>query len=174
MPQTMLALLALIIATLFAVQQQRQALHAQAKVVRNSLALHATGVVEDVLGGVGAVAFDEATTGNNEADAAGELTAPGYLGSEGGQPNDIDDFHAMVGIEDYRIIQRKDPDAGLVTDTLWFDVAIEVSYADAEGHPMTTQTKYKKATAYVYSLDIPYPDTVKLSRLYACGSKCTW
>ncbi len=174
MPQTILALLAMMLATLFAMQQQRQALHARAQVVRNSIALHATGVLENRLGEIGAMAFDEATTAGEGANSVGELEPIGDFGSEEGQPDDIDDFHQMPGIKDSLVIHRRGPGGGLVAQKLWFKVEIDVTYTDEEGHPVGGPTEYKEATVRVYSLDIPRPDTAELSRLYACGSKCTW
>ena len=173
MPQTLLAFLAMMIAMLFSLNQQRGALHTQRTMIRNELAMQSTGVVEDVLGEIGALAFDEQLKKeNDEADDASDLTLPGALGRED-KTDDLDDFHEEENIRRYRTMQREVGGA-FVTDTLWFAVAVDVTYADEKGAAQTSQTKFKKATVQVSSLTISDPATVKLSRLYACGSKCAW
>lgn len=180
MPQTLLALLALAVATLFATQHQRYAVSSHLNTVRGELAVQSTAVAEDVLNMIGSMAFDEATAA---ADAPpltspSQLTGPADFGPGEGQPDDIDDFHGSVADEyKVRTLQRVDPETGqITTSTLHFEVSVAVTYAseiDLET-PQTAKSKVKKAVVTVYSKDIGRPDTVRLARSFVCGSKCDW
>lgn len=180
MPQTLLALLALSVATLFATQQQRYVVNSHLNKVRGELAVQSTAVAEDVLNMIGSMAFDEATV-DPDAPAltsSSQLTAIADFGSGEGQPNDIDDFHGSIADEyKTRSIQRVDPETGtVVTSTLNFEVDVAISYANEHDldAPQAAKSKVKKVVVTVYSTDISRPDTVQLARSFVCGSKCDW
>ena len=180
MPQTLLALLALAVATLFATQQQRYAVNSQLNKVRGELAVQSTAVAEDVLNMIGSMAFDEATADQDAAPLTSsyQLTRTDDFGPGEGQPNDIDDFHESIA-DEYKVrsIQRVDPETGAVTVTpLYFEVDVRITYADEEDldTSQSAKSKVKKAVVTVYSTDISNPDTVQLARSFVCGSKCDW
>ena len=62
MPQTLLALLALVLASLLVFNQQRLATQAQTRMVTDEMELAASGLVSDVMEFAEARSFDEATT----------------------------------------------------------------------------------------------------------------
>ena len=165
MPQTMLSILALMLATMFAVQQQRHTAYTQLSMIRGEISTQSTGVAVDRLEEIGSMAFDEATVGGNSVASAALLTsgAPFSADSPG---NDIDDFNG-VAVDTFRI-------AGM--DTLRFRVQSRVRYANPNdvGQEVGGPTKVKKATVRVYSLDIVAPDTITLSQSYSCGRRCNW
>lgn len=163
MPQTILAVLALMMATTFALQQQRSILHTRAKLIRNEIAVQSTGVAETVLSEIGTRAFDQATAGDSSLTSPSQLTPMPFTGSS-----------VRMAIEDYdgQLLQRKRIFRG---DTLHFNVHIEIFYVqDDQVTPATGQTKNKRAALTVYSTDITRPDTVHMSRAYTCYTKCAW
>lgn len=165
MTQTMLAILAITLATLFAMQQHRNVAHMQMKMIRDDIGVQATGVAVDRLDEIGAKAFDQNTIGDEKADHPDSLTAgPPFAVDQ--QSNDIDDFH-NVAADTFRVHG---------TDTLFFRIESYVTYAldNEPGTPTTGPTKVKKVSVKAYSLDIPGPDTIRLSQSFACGSRCTW
>lgn len=162
MSQTLLAILALMLATMFAVQQQRHTGFTRLSMIRAEISTQSTGVAVDRLEEIGSMAFDEATVGGTAVSLANLTAGPPFQLDAPG--NDIDDFHG-VSVDTFRV-------AGL--DTLRFRVQSVVAYADPEdvGKVVTGPTSMKKATVKVYSLDIAAPDTITLSQSYACGSWC--
>lgn len=162
MPQTILAILALMLATLFAHQQQRGYVRTQMNMVRNELALQGTGVAEEVLGEIGGTAFDEATIDGTAEE--GELTDLSDFGPEANP--DIDDFHGQT-------LERTRTFRG---NTLRFEVQVEVTYVDEDDleTESLSETKAKRATVTVYSKDIGQPVRIRVSRSYTCRSECNW
>lgn len=165
MTQTMLAMLALMLATLFAVQQQRQTAQVRMGMIRSEYGTQSTGVAVDRLEEIGSMAFDEATVGDETLLTVDSLTAgpPFSLDAPG---TDIDDFHEIT-VDTFRV-------AG--GHKLNFRMHSVVRYASETNFEMevTGPTKVKKATVKVYSLDIANPDTITISQAYACGSRCNW
>lgn len=166
MPQTILAILAMVVATLFAHHQQRSYVHTQLNAIRNEVALQGTGVAEDVLGEIGAMAFDRETeklSSGQKLSSPYELTSPPF---EARQPKAIEDFHDQT-LNRQRVFRG---------ETLHFKVEVEVAYVDAGDMEteQTSQTKAKKATATVYNTDIKQPVKIRVARSYTCGSKCDW
>ena len=165
MSQTMLGILALMLATMFAVQQQRHAAHTRMGMIRTEIGTQSTGVAVDRLEEIGSKAFDEATIGNVSYTTSDSLTAVSAFKLDA-PGNDIDDFHGVT-IDTFRVA---------TSDTLWFRVQSTISYA-SETSPdqvVSGPTKVKKATVKVYNLTVPAPDTITLSQSYACGSRCNW
>lgn len=166
MPQTILAILAMVVATLFAHQQQRNYLHTQIKAMRNEVALQGTAVAEDVLGEIGAMAYDRETAKLSDGQ---KLNSPYELTSlpfEAQDPLAIEDFHDQT-LDRQRVFRG---------NTLHFKVEVDVAYVDPVDMEteQTSQTKAKKATATVYNTDIKQPVKIRVSRSYTCGSKCDW
>lgn len=165
MSQTMLAILALMLATLFAVQQQRQTAEIRFGMIRSEISTQTTGVAVDRLEEIGSMAFDESVVGDETLASLASLTAgPPYAADAPG--NDLDDFHAVT-VDTFRV-------AG--TQKLNFRMTSTVRYASESDFQQEVggPTKVKKVTVKVYSLDIPNPDTVRLSQSYVCGSRCNW
>lgn len=168
MPQTLLAIAAMMVATLFAYQQQQNVIQTRMQMMRNEVETGATGVAVDRLEEIRIMAYDEATKGETKISSPGSLTpAPDFkLDSPA---DDIDDF-------DDSYVKRFREYAG---DTLWYGVQSVVRYAD-ESNPDDTMpathppTKFKKATVRVYSLTMAKTDTITISQSFSCGSKCDW
>lgn len=165
MSQTMLALLALMLASLFAVQQQRQTAEMRLAMIRSEVSTQSTGVAVDRLEEIGSMSFDEATIGNETLSAVDSLTAGPPFGSDA-PGNDIDDFDGVT-VDTFRV-------AG--TQQLNFRMTSRVRYASEASFEteVASRTKVKKVTVKVFNLDIPNPDTVTISQSYVCGSRCNW
>ena len=169
MPQTLLAIAAMMLATFFAFQQQRSVMQTRLDMIRNEFETAATGVAVDRLEEIGVMAYDDVTKGGDEVGSATLLTsAPTFL-NDAPPIDDIDDFDNSV-IQSYRVF------AG---DTMWFGVQADVQYAneaqtDQPVGDTVTRTKYKMVTVTVYSLSYANVDTIRLSQTFSCGSKCAW
>lgn len=161
----MLAIMAMMLTTLFALQQHRHVVQTQLNMVRTEVSTQATGVATDRLEEVGSRAFDEQTKGGTAVTAAASLTA--LANFTGDAPNDdIDDFHGAS------VTRLRMGDA----DTLRYQVQTVVGYANAANLDQVSliPTKFKKVTVRVWSLDLALSDTITLSQTYACGSLCNW
>ncbi|SRR5690554_4512563 len=169
MPQTMLALLAVMIAALFSLNQQRGIMQTRLQMMRNEVATSGTGVAVDRLEEIRSMAFDEATKSEQKISSPAALTSKLTFTDDAPPIDDVDDFDGSY-VERFRV---------WMSDTLWFGVETSVVYA-LEAQPDTpvadafTRTKFKKATVKVYSLDIPNVDTITISQSFSCGSKCEW
>lgn len=167
MPQTLLALAAMMMATLFALNQQRGIMQTRMTMMRNEVATAATGVAVDRLEEIRVMAFDEATR-ENAITSPLSLTHPTGFTSDD-PADDIDDFDGTV-VDRFRV---------WMADTLWYRVETNVVYA-LESNPDTpvsnvnTRTKFKKATVRVYSTTVANTDTITISQSFACGSRCDW
>ena len=173
MPQTMLAVLSMVVTTIFAFNQHRNVLSTRLNMVREDMAIRSTGVAVDILEEIGSMSFDEATRDKIVASSS-ELTtlySPGDLGQdqtsvESGGTNDIDDFNGAI-LDRYRELKGQN---------IGFRAESVVSYVDPSDNTteVTYPTKLKKVMIKVYSTTIARPDTIYLSQLYACGSRCSW
>lgn len=169
MPQTLLAIAAMMVATLFAFQQQRNVMETRMQMVRSEVVTNATGVAVDRLEEIGVMAFDDATKGEDKIFATSSLTSMLTFTDDAPPVDDVDDFDGSI-VERFRVYGA---------DTLWYGVETRVRYAseaqpDAEIVDPSQRTKMKKATVTVYSLNIPNIDTIRISQSYTCGSKCDW
>lgn len=168
MPQTLLALAAMMMATLFALNQQRGIMQTRMSMMENEVATAATGVAVDRLEEIRSMAFDDVVKGEDKAFSSSALTSKATFTDDAPPIDDIDDFDGAY-VERFRVWQ---------SDTLWFGVATVVRYADedAPDTPVSDpnqHTKFKKATVTVSSLSTP-ADTISISQSYSCGSKCDW
>jgi len=166
MPQTLLALFALVCATYYTSTRQRVIVDDQVRLIYNEVELIGASVAVDRLEEISSKEFDQATIGSPTLTAASQLTATASFGKEAGDNNDIDDFQNGVDT-----LLRK---AG--TATLRFRVQTTVAYG-AETSPetvSTASTKVKTVTATVRSLDVVVPSSVTLKRSFTCGSDCAW
>jgi hypothetical protein len=91
MPQTALALLALALATLFAFNQREATTRAQLNMIRNEIAVVATGVAAEAFDHISSKPFD----GKGAVVRLTQLTLTSNFGGGGGweEATDIDDFH---------------------------------------------------------------------------------
>lgn len=169
MPQTLLALVAMMMATLFALNQQRGIMQTRLTMVRNEVATAATGVAVDRLEEVRTMAFDEATKGEDKIFASSDLTSKPTFTDDAPPIDDVDDFDASY-VQRFRV---------WTSDTLWYGVETSIVYA-TESQPdepvadPNERTKFKKATVKVYSLNVENVDTITISQSFSCGSKCAW
>lgn len=169
MPQTLLALAAMMMATLFALNQQRGMMQTRMSMMRNEVETAATGVAVDRLEEVRAMSFDEATKGEDKVFSSSALTSKPTFTDDAPPIDDIDDFDESY-VERFRVWK---------SDTLWYGVETAIAYAleSAPDTPITDpaqRSKFKKATVKVYSLNVEHTDTISLSQSFSCGSKCAW
>lgn len=165
----MLALLAIMMAALFSLNQQRGIMQTRMNMMRNEVASAATGVAVDRLEEVRSMAFDEATKGEDKVLTSTALTSKATFTDDAPPIDDVDDFDGSY-VKRYRV---------WMGDTLWYGVETDVVYAletqpDTPVTDINTRTKFKKASVKVYSLDIAKVDTITLSQSFSCGSKCNW
>jgi len=168
MGQTLLAILAIMVATMFTFSQQHIMLKTRMQMIDSEISLQATSVAVDRLEEIGAMAYDETTKGGSEISSSSDLTLKADF-TDDAPIDDIDDFDG-ASITHFRLFGA---------DTLWFNVESEIFYASEsdlsqEIFNPSIRTKFKNAMVSVYSLDVSNPDTVRLSQSYGCGSNCNW
>lgn len=172
MPQTLLAILSMVLTTMFAVNQHRSVLTTQLGIVRQDLSLRTTSVATDIMDEISAMAFDEATKTDAVSDPNQLTVLPitgldEYVGDfqESGGADDLDDFN---GLE----IQRQRTQGA---HTLNFVVRPTVNYVTGGGDTVVDYvTKMKKVTLEVSSTDYSFADTIRVAQVFSCGSRCNW
>jgi hypothetical protein len=177
MPQTMLALLAMILASLLAFSQQRNAVSNYDDMVGNEAEMAATGAMMHVLELIGSRSFDERTTpeGINTAGSlplsANDFSQDGTFGGfDTGECNlqepfrtpecdDIDDLDGYVGTASALF------SSGLTMD---FDVEIAVSYVqDGDiSAPTTSRTRHKHVIVRASNRLLPH-GTIQVERVFS-------
>ena len=170
MTQTMFAIIALVIISLFVVHERRGALQVQNTMVHNAVAAIGNGVAVERMSQIRAMSYDQATR-QGFLSSAGQLT-PAYAFGPGQdvENDDIDDFHGATK-DIYRVVG---------TDTLTFRAESFVRYADEadpeEPAPNALPTKFKQVTVRVYNVGLPeaQADTVWLSQTVSCKNACNW
>ncbi len=168
MTQTMFAIVALIILSLFVYHERRTTIRAQGTMVRSAVATIGNGVAVERLSKIRTLSYDEATR-ETFVDSPAQLTLHYNFGPSQDSPNDdVDDFDGAV----------KDVHRVVNSDTLSFRVESYVRYAN-ESDPSqvstgTIPTKYKLVAVKVYSLDLPRPDTVRIAQTISCKNACNW
>lgn len=178
MGQSLYAIVAMMVVSLFAVHQQRNALRVQLNMIDSEVATVASGVAVERLEEIGALAFDQNTRGGTLVDSPGDLTPASEFGEGYDRPvDDLDDFNGSV-----KEILR--PLGGV--DTLRFDATTEVEYVRESDTSLASSvpTKYKRVKVTVtvkgagmdrlYSSDGLAQRTVTLSQLFSCKSACQW
>ena len=165
MQQTMLAILAMMLVGMYALNQNRRIAQMKMNMIQNEVATIATSVGMDRLEHIGTKRYDQATK-NGKITSFSQLTDSAF--PEDTQGDDIDDFHEASRIDTIMIGEN----------ALQFKVHTTVSYA-MESDPNkevtgTTKTKYKRARASVQSLTVPMPAPIIVYRSYACGDRCDW
>lgn len=165
----MLAILAMMIFSLFAVNQQEKVYAVQSTMVRQAVTAMLNGAAVERLDEIGSKSFDEATHDDTVCSLSSELSSDSDFGPghDFTSENDMDDFHLAADTL-YRTVG---------TDALGFVVASEVVYA-SELNPAVaassgTRTKYKLVTVTASSLTLPDLE-VSISRSFSCGSACQW
>ncbi len=170
MPQTMLAILAMMLFSLFAVEQQHKVYLAQQTMIRQTVVVMLNGASVERLEEIGSKGYDQTVVDNETLSSSAELSS---LDTEFGPGNDhtaeddLDDFHIAVDTL-YRAVGA---------DSLGFVVGSEVVYA-SEFDPEQpaapgTKTKFKLVTVTARSLTLPDLE-VQISRSFSCGSACQW
>lgn len=162
----------MVLTTMFAVNQHRSVLSTQLGMVRQDLSLRSTGVAADVLDEIGAMSFDEATKTEAVSDPDLLTSLPLQLGlgyedifQETGGADDLDDFNGLT-------LERVRTHGDV---TLSFKLKPTVNYVTSDGSTTVDYvTKYKKVTIEVIPQDYTFADTIRVSQVYACGSRCDW
>ena len=169
-PQTLLTLLGLLLASLLSVQQLRAGMDSD----RQTRAAEAQAAFADIalerLAALEALPFDNATV-SGSAESPADLTpvvGGGFYRPGGDAPgDDLDDDDGSTTTE---VRPLREGHVGVRAA-----VAVRVGYvSEADGlTPSATPTRYKRATVTVSSPDVDAPP-VSLTQLYSCGSPCTW
>lgn len=166
----MLAILAMMLFSLFAVQQQEKVYYTQSIMIRQAVTAMLNGAAVERLEEISSKGFDQATVDNETLIAASQLASDITdfgPGNDHTAEDDVDDFHTAVDTL-YRSIGA---------DSLGFMVSSQVDYA-ATTNPSQpassgTKTKYKLVTVTARSVELPNLE-VTISRSISCGSACQW
>jgi len=156
MSQTLLALVALMVAMQISMVQQRSVLNARLSMVSSEMETVATGAGLDILDYIGSKAFDAATATQTITDPANLTSLPFATGGLYTDALDIDDFN---GIQPY--VYSTD------VDGIDFVVQIEVNYVD-EGNlteSVLTPTFSKSVTVTLNQTSLEQP--VQLTRVFS-------
>lgn len=183
MPQTLLALLALVLASFLTFNQQRLTVRSQTNMVTDELELAAAGLASEVMAFIEGRSFDENSTPEKIAAAGGaipentsEFSSPNSFGYNGAcdflHPadtpacDDVDDLAGRgwtpVSIELARELVI-DPSTNLPypdsvrTRELDFDVRTDVFYVDTANSmtPASGPTRHKRVTMDIRSKFVP-------------------
>lgn len=138
MPQTLLALFALMLTSTFALQQSRHSLRVEMNMVQREAQVHARGVASEVFADIAGLAFDEATADAEGVVPVSALTpAPFDDGRAFADAEDVDDVHEMLPY----LVTRTVTQPNGTPIQLTFAVTASVAYAEiesgAEGEVMT-------------------------------------
>ena len=170
MPQTLLGLLGIVLASVLSLQQVRAGMDTKEKLRDSEVQALATSVAMGVLNGLESRPFDEGVK-DAFASSPAELTpmvGAGFFRPGGDTADDdLDDIH---GASETTVHVLRDGRTGLRLRT-----DAEVGYvSEADGVTVAaTPTRFKRVTVTVRSLDVSAP-TVSISQVYSCGSYCAW
>lgn len=162
MQQTLLSVVALLIATLLSFSQMRVSLQSQQQLVQEEMEQMALGMAQQTMGVIQARAFDAALLSGqgdsyaSESEFTADSTGFGISGDcklyEGGPGTNcvtIDDFHGTNGEVPFR----------LASDSVMFDVEVDVRYvcdnlepASASGSSCTAPTDGKEVVISVQDI----------------------
>ncbi len=165
MPQSLVAVIAMALASLVSFQQHRSVLQQRMNAIRGNLAVGATAVATDKLDEIGSKAFDESTV-------AGPITSITQLkpivgsGSLPAVMNDISDFHRLTQTETRR---TNDLESSYRVDTNVYYVS-EADGATKVGY----SSRLKMVTVTVVPEGIVRPDTIRVSEVLSCADSCRW
>jgi len=99
MPQTMLAVLAMMMFSLFAVQQQEKVYFAQNTMIRQAVSAMLNGAAVERLEEIGSKDYDQAIVDNETLTTSSQLASASTEfgpGNDHTSEDDIDDFHSAV------------------------------------------------------------------------------
>lgn len=187
MPQTLLALCGIVVATFLTLQSQRHRALSSEDVVQVEVTQMGAQVAMDVLNGFRALPFDEAAI-DEPVDKPASLHNHLPLSEESSER--FKTMHARrevakVGLSASATIATLDHADGrtfmversTVDGTVRFRVEAVVGYVESDGETISANpTKLKVATIRVTPIlqgGLSAPPLL-LSQLYACGSGCSW
>ena len=174
--QTFYAIIAMMLMSLFAVQQQRQALRVQMSMIDQEINTIANSIATERLEEIGSKHFDHATTSGNVISTPSALASQDEFGVniDADSNDDLDDFHGS----DVVVVRS------IGGSNLLFTTSSIVDYVSAGSLNQTsaTKTKYKMVTVTVtvsdeldeslYSVEGLARKTITMSQTYACNSAC--
>ena len=150
MSETMLALVALMIASFFMFSQQRGLVETERELASIELEVLADAVGSEVMEQIAVKAFDATTIGINPQEATlMDLTPSVAFGDSLDCPgvcDDIDDFNNMKPDTVFFELGRDELDEPYGFN---FVVTAEVSYVDSEGYRTPNRTWVKEVTLFV-------------------------
>ncbi len=164
MPQTLIAVIAMAMASLVSFQQHRSVLEQRMNSIRGSLAVRSTAVATDKLEEIGAKAFDQATV--TGAIASSALLNPITEVSIASVLDDVNDYHGLIQDEKREV-------NGVESS---FEVRTLVAYVSEMDGQTTVgyPTRLKKVTVKVVPDGLARPDTIRISEVLSCGVRCAW
>lgn len=179
MPQTILAMLALMTAVLFTMGTHRQVIETEREMVANELEVMATGIALEAMEKIRTRAFDQVVAEDpNKVYTESQFepssnwnntTCKPFHGSGAANDcNDLDDFH---GMNSATLTFTMGKDASGNDITVPFTVDVEVTYVDSDLNPVSGNTYQKQVTVFVQDQQTdnrPFlREPVYISRIYA-------
>ena len=150
MSETMLAMVALMVAVFFAFSQQRSVVQAEQEIASVELEVLANAVGSEVMQLIATQDFDDATIGVDlQTVTLSDLTLPAQFGDTLSCPavcDDIDDFNNMKPDTTFFEITRDSLDNPVGFN---FTVVADVKYVNDAGVESSTPTWMKEVTLYV-------------------------
>ncbi len=179
MPQTILALFAVMLTSMFALQQSRQAIRVQMNVVQRETQTQARGVASEVFAEIASFAFDENTkNATGVVPPSGMTPEPFSTNKLFADADDVDDVHGMTPHLVTRDVTA--PDGSLATLTFEVTATVDYAYFVVEGGeqkmkptPDDSQTNHKLVVLSVRCLDLagtPWDDphfSLRLARPFS-------
>ena len=177
MSQTMFAIVALMIFSLFAVSQQQRLFTAERVMIRNTVGRMANAIAVETLEEAAAKHFDQNTADVTLTNAS-QLTLKSNFGRNQDINNDdLDDWSSADVHPDSTLEDRSRFVRGA---EVVFTRKAEVRYVERDGFggwrdsPSQNRTKFKEMSVEVYAEGISLADTVRISQVVACGTACNW
>ncbi|NND71648.1 MAG: hypothetical protein HKN43_08715 [Rhodothermales bacterium] len=168
----MIAILSMTVASLFTFNQHKNALVLRMDMISRDMELRSTNVAASLMEEIGAMAYDDATKSGSISNSS-ELTFvqpseeqnEGGATTEAGGTDDLDDYDGTT-LNRTRMRNGK---------TMTFSATTDVEYTTETGHSTDgAPSKFKRVTVSVSSTDVAIADTIRISRIFACGARCVW
>ena len=173
MPQTILALFGIVLASILALHQSRTSIQTERQTEAAEVQALAAEVAMTRMAELEALPFDQAVADGIYMESPTELTpiVGGGFTPPGLDPpgDDLDDANGTVVEAVYAL--RDGASGGIRLRT-----AVVVRYVqESDGETVTsTRTRLKRATVTVQPATATTVRPVRLTQLFSCGSYCTW
>lgn len=163
MPQTTLAILAIMLTTFLALSQQRTVLRGYESMVDDEMETMGSGIALQVMEYVGTKAFDEETK-DGDVSSTSDLSGSGSFGPGEGSGTRCDvvppisesgSYSSCDDLDDYHDMEWEEVPFPLRDDTVRFEVSVRVFYMNEDQERVTYQTNRKEVVVRVRGPERP-------------------